>query len=187
MKAVTDYLAAGGRVFTTDFMYTWYKYSPDAALKSAATIPGGAPLGGFTVTLDTTFPKGKALADWMKFVDPSVAYGAVPCDTVFANYSATDKTKVQTWGSSPGFFPAAAGPRFMTINMPVGKPVESQCGKAVHLDAHVNATDKVDATYPAGCVAKIKPAEEAFAFFFFDLSSCIQKEADPPKPPPPIK
>ncbi|MGZ6091810.1 MAG: hypothetical protein ACXWUG_07290 [Polyangiales bacterium] len=189
IKAVTDYLSAGGRIFTTDFQYVWYKYSPDPALKSSATIPGGAPLGVFTVNLDTSFPKGKALADWMKFVDPSVAYGTVPADTVFANYTAVDPTKVQTWGRSGTFFPpgGAPQPRFMTTNTPVGKPVEAQCGKAVHLDAHVNATDKVDATYPAGCVAKIKPAEEAFAFFFFDLSSCIQKEADPPKPPPPIK
>ena len=57
----------------------------------------------------------------------------------------------------------------------------------MHLDAHVNASDKVDATYPAGCASKIKPGEEAFAFFFFDLSSCIQNESDPPAPPPPIQ
>jgi hypothetical protein len=186
-KAVTDYLAAGGRIFTTDFQYVWYKFSSDPALKSAATIPGLAPPGGNPVKLDTSFPKGKALADWMKFVDPGVAYGDVPCDFVFANYSGTDATKIQTWGRSAGFFGGGIQPRFMTINTPVGKPAESQCGKAVHLDAHINGTDKVDTTYPAGCVAKIKAGEEAFAFFFFDLSSCIQKEADPPKPPPPIK
>ncbi len=188
-KAVTDYLAAGGRIFTTDFQYTWYKYSPDPALKAAATITGGAPPGGNPVTLDTSFPKGKALADWLKFVDPASAYGSVPCDFVFDNYAALDKAKTQTWGSSFAFFipGGSAHPRFMTTNTPVGKPAESQCGKAVHLDAHINQTDKVDATYPAGCASKIKTGEEAFAFFFFDLSSCIQKEDAPPAPPPPIK
>ncbi len=187
-KAVTDYLALGGRVFTTDFQYTWYKYSPDPALKAAGTITGGAPPGGNPVTLDTSFPKGKALADWLKFVDPAVTYGAVPCDFVFDNYVGFDKAKTQSWGGSPGFFSGGAvHPRFMTTNTPVGKPAESQCGKAVHLDAHINNTDKVDSTYPKGCVSKIKAGEEAFAFFFFDLSSCIQKEDAPPAPPPPIK
>ncbi len=184
-KVVTDYLAAGGRIFTTDFMYTWYKYSPDTALSGSAKIPGGAPpdfAPGFAVKLDTTFPKGKALADWLKFVDPTTTYGSVAFDTLFANYSSVVATKVQTWATGTG-----KGPRVMTTNTPVGKPVEQQCGKAVHLDAHVNASDKVDATYPAGCASKIKPGEEAFAFFFFDLSSCIQNESDPPAPPPPIQ
>ena len=54
-KAVTDYLDNGGRIFTTDFQYTWYRYSPDPQLGAASsanlsatgigTIPGGAPGG----------------------------------------------------------------------------------------------------------------------------------------------
>src|SRR5262249_55097140 len=28
--AMTNYLAAGGRIFTTDYQYVWYRYSPDA-------------------------------------------------------------------------------------------------------------------------------------------------------------
>src|SRR5262249_5696734 len=32
--AMTQYLAAGGRIFTTDYMYTWYKDSPDPGLSS---------------------------------------------------------------------------------------------------------------------------------------------------------
>ena len=29
--AMSDYMKAGGRIFTTDFMYTWYRY---AAMRS---------------------------------------------------------------------------------------------------------------------------------------------------------
>jgi hypothetical protein len=75
-------------------------------------------------------------------------------------------------------------PRFITINTPVGVAADKQCGKAVHLDAHINNTDAVDATFPAGCASPIKEGERAFAFFFFDLASCIQPESDTPKPPP---
>ncbi len=129
--AVNEYLNAGGRIFTTDYQYLWYKQSPDPAMRSVMPIPGGAPTGGNPVQLNTAFPKGKALADWLKFVDPATTYG-----------------------------------------------------KAVHLDAHINQTDQISTTFPAGCTSAIKQGEEAFAFFFFDLASCIQKEGDPPKPPP---
>jgi hypothetical protein len=185
--AVADYLAHGGRIFTTDFQYTWYKYSPDAQLAGAATIPGGAPTGGNPVVLKDGFPKGKALADWMQFVDPIGSYGSVQCDIVFNNLASLDTSKAQLWGSSSGGKGEAGPgdtPKFMTINTPVGSPPEKQCGKAVHLDAHVNNTDVVDATYPAGCKSALKSAELAFAFFFFDLASCIQKESDMPQPPP---
>jgi hypothetical protein len=185
--AVNQYLNAGGRIFTTDFQYLWYKQSPDPAMQSVMPIPGGAPTGGNPVQLNTTFPKGKALADWLKFVDPLTTYGQVKCDYVFNNFGVADASKSQTWGSSSGGSGGAGpgnNPRFITINTPVGKPVESQCGKAVHLDAHINQSDTINATFPSGCTSPIKQGEEAFAFFFFDLASCIQKEGDPPKPPP---
>ncbi|MGZ3418629.1 MAG: carboxypeptidase regulatory-like domain-containing protein [Polyangiales bacterium] len=186
-KAVADYLAAGGRIFTTDYQYTWYKYSPDAGLQSVASIPGGAPLGGNPAILDTSFPKGKALADWLAYVDKSTTPGQVKCDYVFNNFSPADKTKSQTWASSSGGSGGAGGgnnPRFITINTPVGKPIEQQCGKAVHLDAHINQSDTIDSSFPAGCSSPIKEGEEAFAFFFFDLAACIQKDGEAPKPPP---
>ncbi len=185
--AVNEYLNAGGRIFTTDFQYLWYKNSPDPAMRSVMPIPGGAPSGTNPVTLATSFPKGKALADWLSYVDPSVPYGKVQCDYVFNNFQPADPAKAQVWGSSLGISGAAGtgnNPRFVTINTPVGKPVESQCGKAVHLDAHINQTDQISTTFPAGCTSPIKAGEEAFAFFFFDLASCIQKEGDPPAPPP---
>jgi hypothetical protein len=184
--AVNEYLNAGGRIFTTDFQYLWYKNSPDPAMKSVMGIPGGAPSGVNPVDLITSFPKGKALADWLAYVDPASTPGKVQCDYVFGNFTPADPAKAQTWATSAGSFGAPMGvnPRFVTINTPVGKPVESQCGKAVHLDAHINQTDTIDTTFPAGCKSAIKQGEKAFAFFFFDLASCIQKEGDPPAPPP---
>jgi hypothetical protein len=51
--AVTRYLAAGGRVFGTDYQYVWYQNSADPNWVSAATVPGappdGAPVGETTV------------------------------------------------------------------------------------------------------------------------------------------
>jgi hypothetical protein len=183
-KAVTDYLAAGGRIFTTDYMYDWYKYTPDNALKSSFTVPGGAPPVGTAMTLDTSFPKGRALADWLKVVFPASAplqSGQVGFDVVFGNFKTANTTNAQVWAHSNG----APDPRIFTVNMPVGVAPEQQCGKGVHIDAHVNQTgsDTVAANYPLGCVAPLKEGEATLAFFFFDLAACIQNDGAAPPPP----
>jgi hypothetical protein len=194
-QAVHDYLDAGGRIFTTDFQYVWYKFSPDPKLQKTADYPGGAPAGGSPVVLDTSFPKGKAFANWLQLVDPMGKYGEVNLDSVFDNLGHVDPASSQVWASSGQFGvdmngnPVTMGPnnpRFITINTPVGIPAEQQCGKAVHLDAHVNNTDIIGPDFPAGCSAPMSEGEKAFAFFFFDLASCIQNESEPPKVPPPV-
>ena len=37
---MTNYLDAGGRIFTTDFQYTWYRYSPDPNMGAASAATG---------------------------------------------------------------------------------------------------------------------------------------------------
>jgi hypothetical protein len=205
---VRKYLDNGGRIFTTDFQYTWYKYSPDPGMGGGnpngpnagiGQIPGGAPDGFDPVTLDTSFPKGKALADWLAFVfasgDAGAGYGQVSADYVFANIDSLVASATQTWANSAAGQLGTAGPRVFTVNTPVGKPVDQQCGKGVHLDAHITqppgfgsaSTDLVGCNgstcYPATCNDPFKEDEAMFAFFFFDLSSCIQNDSQPPTPP----
>jgi len=185
--AMTEYLNAGGRIFTTDFMYTWYRYSPDEGLKSATSMRGGAPGGGSPMTIDSSFPKGKALQDWLASA-AGVAGGKVTADAIFSNVISNDPAKSQQWATSGAGFGGTGGqePRVFSVNVPVGVPVEQQCGKGVHIDAHVNTSggDTVGASYPNSCNSPLKPAENLLSFFFFDLASCIQDEGEPPKPPP---
>jgi hypothetical protein len=179
-QAVAQYLAMGGRIFTTDFQYTWYRYSPDPGLMSIGSIQGGAPSGDSPIKVDASFPKGKALADWMNYTMMSSSYGQVTPDEVFDNFLSANPMKSQTFGSSPAFPSSTQHPRFMTINTPVGLPVDQQCGKAVHLDAHINELDTIDSSFPAGCASPIRSGEAAFAYFFFDLANCIQDDSQPP-------
>jgi hypothetical protein len=176
--AMTSYLQAGGRIFTTDYMYTWYRDTPDADLKAATSVRGGAPLGGNPMAISTSFPKGQALASWLGTVGSGAA---LPADYVFSNFISVDPAKAQTWATSP----SPQGPRVFTVNVPVGAPAAQQCGRGVHIDAHVNqnGTDDVNASYPSSCNSPLKPAESLLAFFFFDLASCIQDDKESPKPP----
>jgi hypothetical protein len=180
-QAVTDYLAAGGRIFTTDFQYTWYKQSSDPALSTVSNITGGAPPAGKQLYLNDTFPKGKALAEWLKFNFPSTQYGVVDMSVVFDNFrNPVDAMKAQIWSTAnPGGTSGHA--RVFTVNTPAGAPAAKQCGKGVHIDAHVSQGSEV---FPTSCSAKLTQADAMFAFFFMDLSSCIQRDDTPPVIPP---
>lgn len=177
--AMTDYLKAGGRIFTTDFMYAWYKYSPDPGLSSMSVIPGGAPAASSPISVDTSFPKGQALAEWLDAA-AGIKNGLVTPDQVFANFASTDASKAQVWATSQS---GGTGPRVVTVNVPVGVPVEQQCGRAVHIDVHANNRDMITSGYPTTCSKTLLPAESMLAFFLFDLSSCIQEDKGEPKPP----
>jgi hypothetical protein len=214
---VTDYLNAGGRIFTTDFQYVWYKYSPDPMIGEAtagsSTIGLGEMIGGAPVpepqspmVLSTTIPKSVALAAWLKNVfsgvplpsgttfplDAPSQMGEVQPDVIFCNVQTLNATETVDWADSAqaeGCTGPSPGPRIFTVDTPVEDAPDKQCGRGVHIDAHVdNDGQTVGAGYPAtGCSATLKADEAAFAFFFFDLSSCISNEHEPPPPPPPVK
>ena len=184
--AMTNYLAKGGRILSTDLSYVWLRYSPDPALAAVGVPNLGGP-GDSPMILDTSFPKAKALADWMKFVDPAVTYGQISSDRIFNNVESVMPTSARTWASSPTTWkPCQSGPcpRIITVNTPVGVPASNQCGRALHLDFQVTnivtSSNEPGATFPQNCgAADLGKNEEIAAFLFFDLASCIQDDLLP--------
>jgi hypothetical protein len=186
-QVVTEYLASGGRILTTGSMFNWYKLSSDPLLASVAVIPGpgGATQGGEqAIAIDSGFPKGKALAEWLFNLYPTMVKGKpTGFSWVYDNISSVDGAKAQVWGVGPG----GTKPRIFSVNTPVGKPVATQCGKAVHVDAHVSVDTSMDASFTTSPLACNGPMDARFAvvaFFLFDNVACIQKEGDAPVSPP---
>jgi hypothetical protein len=196
--AVTKWVDSGGRMFGSHFSYDWLKFSPDprwVAGMQVRTGTSGRPVG--PIKIDTSFPKGKALADWMKFLDPTLNYGEVVSPVIFDNLSGMG---AQVWATSntnpgplfgtmppPNPMPIMNRPRFITMNAPVGEPADKQCGKLVHLDVHVTAENMLRPfpdSFPMGCGTTLNKAEHVLAFFIFDLAACIQEDMRPPMPPP---
>lgn len=107
-------------------------------------------------------------------------------DVVFSNIQSLDATKTVSWATSP----KPTGPRVFTMNAPVGVSSNKQCGKAVHIDGHVDTTDgeTVGTGYPtSGCKTTLAANEALYAFLLFDVSSCIQDDNLAPTPPAPDK
>ncbi|HXI56828.1 MAG TPA: carboxypeptidase regulatory-like domain-containing protein [Polyangia bacterium] len=182
--AMTDYLAKGGRIFGTDYSYVWYRYMTDPKMRAAVTLqaphPNGDFLGDSPMLIDTTFPKGKALADWMGKV-------AIDAESVYDNVMSVMPPSAQVWATSAGNS-GASGPRIFSVNTPVGVPGDQQCGRAVHIDAHIKPLSiQIPSGAPVSfsmlCGDQLSPGEAALAFLLFDLAACVQDDSRPVIPP----
>jgi hypothetical protein len=70
------------------------------------------------------------------------------------------------------------------MTAPVVAAVEQQCGRAVHVDAHVvDLSTLMLHEFPADC-GDLSPGELVMAFFLFDAAACVQNDMQPPIPPP---
>jgi hypothetical protein len=136
------------------------------------------------VTIDQSFAKGQAFAQWMLNVGGSTTLG-----TFDINQARHD---VDAVNSQPPSDPVSlrwvygTGPNvveYYSFNTPVGQTSDKQCGKVVFSDLHV-ADDNPGGTYPNNCNNNPLTAQEkALEFLLFDLSSCIQNDSQPPPPP----
>ncbi len=193
--AMHSYLSAGGRLFTTHYYYNWFT-PPDGSGGYVSDFngvvnwaPGGFGGGAPNFYIDTTFPKGKAFADWMQDNKVTQTYGELNLfDT--RNDMGTSKPESSRWiynansPTDPGY-----AEMYMSFNTPVGKPPTQQCGRAVFSDVHLSGSSD-SSTFPNECLSadptgEYSTNEKALEFLFFDLSSCVQDNTKPPPPPPP--
>lgn len=176
--AVQQYLDSGGRLFGSHYHYTWHK-NLIPAYKNAAQW--GPSASGTPYLVDTSFPKGKALADWMSGpeVQASTVYGQVLINEPRYDVGAVNAPTTR-WIYGGGTT------HYLSFNTPVGQPVANQCGKAVHAGMHIGSGGgTVSASFPVGCTASLSAQEKVLAFLFFDLSSCVGDDTKPPVPPLP--
>jgi hypothetical protein len=175
-----DYLDVGGRVFGTHYHYNWMQGDAPADLQSVATF-GSEYFDNGTVTadIDTSFPKGGALADWMLFVMGSTVHGRLPVTEIRAN-TASLSAAAQRWI----YWNTSGADRTVnfSFNAPINAPEEEQCGRKVFSDMHVSGTaGNAYGSFPSACNDNaLTPQEKVLIFMLFDLSACINPDSQPP-------
>jgi hypothetical protein len=179
-QAMFDYTAQGGRVFASHWHNYWLEEGPDP-FPTVATFNHQEDLSDpFTALIDTTFPKGESLADWLVNVGASSSPGTLSIHEGQHTIDAVNPSLSQRWiyGDSP------QSVQYLTFNTPLDAEAEEQCGRMVLSDIHVSSGDQVGTSFPGGCVTTdLSPQEKALEFMLFDLSSCIQPDDEVPTPP----
>lgn len=208
LKAMYDYANAGGRLFASH----WHRYWFNTAARTGGPDPQPAgpnpspfePFGtwadrnapgdqnpGQLVTgkVDDSFPKGKAMKDWLVNVGASTTPGDIEIKESKHNIDSVTKPQATQWISMTNPFAGnAQAVEYLSFNAPIPAPDEQKCGRVVYSDLHVSSGDVRGMPWPTGCVQPdLSAQEKALEFMLFDLSSCIQNDNAPVVPPPPVK
>jgi hypothetical protein len=177
---VKAYLDAGGRVFASHWHNHWVEFGPDPFPTMANFDHRTDPSPG-DATIDESFPKGQALAEWMFNVGGSTTRGLIHISAPQATVRTVNVA--QRWIYNDQW----QAVQYLTQNTPMEKPPEEQCGRIVLSDIHVSSGDKSgpDLPFPDGCTTRdLTPEEKALLFMLFDLSACVTPDDEVPVPPP---
>ena len=181
LKAMFDYTNAGGRVFASHWHNWWLEKGP-APFPTVAVFQHQPDLPNpFTALIDTSFPKGQALADWLLNVGSKAAHGQLVITEGKHTVNRPTDMISQRWV----FSPTPVSTQYFSFNTPVGAAEDKQCGRVVFSDLHVSAEDVSRGTeFPDGCkTTMMTDQEKVLEFMLFDLSACIIPDPKPPMPP----
>jgi hypothetical protein len=191
-QALYDYASIGGRVFASHWHHVWFSQGPAPVPGIGTWADREDPQSPATGTINTSFPKGQALADWLVNVGASTTAGEFEIIEGRDNIQAVTSAEATEWitlqNANESRDPTAV--EYLSFNTPLGVAEEQKCGRMVYTDLHVSATgaDRPGDPFPSECeVRDLTAQEKAVMFMLFDLSSCIMNDDDPPEPPGIIK
>lgn len=130
----------------------------------------------FTADVNTSFDKGKALADWLMTVGGSTTYGQIPIQDSERTVTGMVHPTAVSWINTTASGGAALYYGFPT---PVDGPA---CGRMVFTDVHLSSGsgDSGKGVFPTSCSAELSPQQLALAFLIFDLANCVQTTDEAP-------
>jgi hypothetical protein len=198
---VRKYADLGGRIFGSHWHHRWI--NSDDTTPDNPYPPAGPPIASFakaaggvpdlTVSVDASFPKGRAFSEWLLKVGASSTPGQLALRDVEHTVDAVNPTVARRWIHGTDMEALQAGSsrlpdmvQYFSFTTPVGA---AECGRMVFSDVHVSfgGGDDAAAPFPERCDAspdsELSAQEKALEFMIFDLSSCIQKEDDEVRSP----
>jgi hypothetical protein len=188
---IQKYADEGGRIFGSHYHNYWIRPDKFDDSKGLPPYPAVAKFAssqhGFdqdvTGDINATFPKGEAFRDWLANVGASPTPGKLLIHDGEHTVDSVIPGVAQPWVTVSDPSGHTGVVQYFSFTAPVGKP---ECGRMVFSDLHVasGTGDSGKVAFPNGCVSKdLSPQEKALAFMLFDLSSCVQPEDQPVKPP----
>ncbi len=126
-------------------------------------------------TINQTFPKGLALAQWLKLLYPTSTQGTIQLNTLRNDFDGVVAPSSLWISITDGNYTNV--PMHYTFDTPVGVPATSQCGRVLYDDFHVEDAEYNPTTgeyFPSECDNNpMTPQEKMLEFMLFDLGSCV--------------
>ncbi len=166
------YANAGGRIFATHYSYVWLEYPSYFSYVSGdnwgtvatwdhAYANGSMNTSAYgtqdplVATLDQSFPKGAAFAQWLVDVGASSSLGSLNLHQARHDLTAIGTT-TQDWSvandTSSGVTPQSFNPNF-TFNTPYPAIPANQYGRVVFSDFHVSSSALTNTNLQSSCTA----------------------------------
>jgi hypothetical protein len=194
LQGMFDYVNLGGRMFASHYQGVWFRQGPAPFpdLAQFTDKPAGAEFDLLSAEVDTSFPKGQAMNEWLANNGTSTA-GQVEIRGAEHTIVIENKAYAQRWLASE----VPESVQYISANTPLGAPEAKQCGRVVLSDIHVSPGETDPRTFepiddisdpslafPEGCVTSaLTPQETVLAFMLFDLSACIVPDSQAPAAP----
>jgi hypothetical protein len=181
---VETYANAGGRVLATHYSYVWLYNQSDATTPGNSfsgtaswAVNGAGPAADpQTGTINTSFPRGLTLAQWLQFIGASTTQGQVQIGALRHDFTGVLGSSLLWLNINDTAVPLGIGmaPMQYTFDTPVSAAPASQCGRVLYTDYHVEDASTAGTTFPAECVAATMTAQEKMMeYMLFDLGACI--------------
>jgi len=180
---VQTYADQGGRVFGSHYpgyLVRTEKFEDLGVTPYGPVVVHPSSEGDIGVAdgdVNTTFPKGQALADWLVAVGASTTPGKIPLQGV-EHFTEAVVAPTTAWITLP-----RPSVQYNSFTTPLGAP---ECGRMVFSDLHfgTDTGDTPEIAFPTNCTSTtLSPQEKALAFMLFDLSNCVQPDDQDVVPP----
>jgi hypothetical protein len=178
-QAMADYANMGGRVFASHWHNYWIEFGPPPFPSVAQFDPQTDPPNPLIAFIDTSFPKGMAMAEWLEGVGASSNLGELLIMGAKHTVDSVTPGLAQRWIYNDTYETV----QYFSFDTPVGSMPGQECGKVVFSDLHLSGTlgtmfadDRSDPSlpFPTGCGGiELTPQKKALEFMLFDLSACL--------------
>ena len=187
-----DYLAAGGRLYATDWSYDFIQQVPELApficfdddqdcsvmtphgFHTAVARGGdGSPL---TAAVDQSTPGGRALASWLGQLPSPVQPDSVPISDLLPGWVlVSQKAKDTVQYPVTSWLSAEANGRRRPLTLSFDYPPQAVCGRVLFSSYHTRER-LPRLSYPAYCPFSVGAPlvqERILEFLLFELSDCL--------------
>lgn len=171
LSNLISFADAGGRVYSSHYGYEWMYQNPP--FSSVASWNHQNPqLASGTATVNTSFPDGATLAQWLQIVGASTTLGQIPINTIRFDQTGV-VAPTQSW-LTLNDSPYTGAVMQFTFDTPVGT-TPNKCGRVLFNEYHVensSAQTSQGKSFPAECtLGTITPQEKLLEYSLFDLTN----------------